>query len=106
MSTEALKKHLREAGAVTSAKIANDVIIHTKIADIQVRSEHLDGNAVETGAIKDDAVTSAKLAALSTLAVTSMFTPSIMGGYAPYADDGTVYVDNNGFLKVKGVTGA
>eukprot|EP01051_Picozoa_sp_SAG22_P013552 SAG22_NODE_1532_length_4207_cov_2.263632_1_plen_88_part_10 len=87
--------------SITSAKLAGDVIIHTKIADGQVRSEHLDGNAVETDAIKDDAVTSAKLSALSTLAVTSGFTPSIMGGYAPYADDGTVYVDNNGFLKVK-----
>eukprot|EP01051_Picozoa_sp_SAG22_P006177 SAG22_NODE_395_length_11139_cov_14.562500_12_plen_47_part_00 len=33
-------------------------------------------------------------------------TGDAQGGYEPYADDGTVYVDNNGFLKVKGVTGA
>eukprot|EP01051_Picozoa_sp_SAG22_P006618 SAG22_NODE_438_length_10500_cov_13.037496_6_plen_103_part_00 len=81
---------------MTSAKIANDAIIHTKIADGQVRAEHLDGNAVETGAIKDDAVTSAKIATLTALAINISSFPSSSNGQPPYMTTwatGTIYRD-------------
>ena len=51
------------AGSITTAKLANDAVDGTKIADDAINSEHYVDASIDTAHIADDQVTQAKIAA-------------------------------------------